>query len=235
MRKAYSIYDNGKYKVCMTGTLWIYDSKEELVGRFTETPYSYEGAFVPGTNLFVSRTNECHIVVYDLDKMEMVRKIKTSNTDAAESDGFCFSPDGKYFYCIEAHWNDWLSRQLSIYSVPDFERIKTYFADQKKIFLEFIESDASGDYYVIGYDREGVKTSQGGVRTLHFTGRLVNGSIVDKREYSDKWLMVTSYFEWKQRNFTNRNLDGALKRRGLDKAPVNISIKEFHEKGHLFD
>ena len=33
MRKTYSIYDNGKYKVCMTGTLWIYDSKEELVAE----------------------------------------------------------------------------------------------------------------------------------------------------------------------------------------------------------
>ncbi len=228
MRKAYSIYDNGKYKVCMTGTLWIYDSKEELVGRFTETPYSYKGAFVPGTNLFVSRTNECHIVVYDLDKMEMVRKIKTSNVDADELGGFCFSPDGRYYYCIEAHWNDWLSTQLSIYSIPDFKRVKTCFADEKKTVLKFIEAEASGDFYVIGFDR-------GDVRNIYFTGRLVNDSIVDKREYSDKWSTVTSYFDWKLRNFTNRNLDGALKRSGLDKAPVNISIKEFHEKGHLFD
>ena len=232
MRPPYGYYENDKYKVCMTGTLWIYNSNEQLIGRFTETPYSYKGAFVPGTNLFMSRTNECHIVIYDLDKMQMVRKIKTSNVGASEGSGFCFSPDGKLFYCIEAHWNDWLSHQLSIYRVPDFERIKTCFAEEQKMLLEFIETDEVGDYYVIGFDR-----GSGTTNNFNFTGRFVNDSIVDKRELHDDWMQVVSYFEWKLSGFTEKT--GAVWTDQLNEGIMRLSgvktIKDLHKSGHLFD
>ena len=228
MRTPYGFYDNGKYKVCMTGSIWVYDKDEQLVGRFSETPYSYMGAFVPGTNLFMSRTNECHIVIYDLDKMQMVRKIKTSNVGASEDSGFCFSPDGKLFYCIEAHWNDWLSSQLSIYSVSRFERIKTLFADDKKTVLKFIEADASGDYYVIGFDR-------GTAKNIEFTGRFVNNSIVDKREYNDNSSLVYSYFLWKLSGFTKKALGHDLAEKGIDQSSEAKTIRDLHETGHLFE
>ena len=213
----------------MTGTLWIYDSNEQLVGRFTDTPYSYMGAFVPGTNLFMSRTNECHIVIYDLDKMQRIRKIKTSNVGGGEDSGFCFSPDGKLFYCIEAHWDDWLSHQLSIYSVPEFERIKTCFADDKKTIIKFIEADASGDYFVIGFDR-GIN----GVAETFFTGRFVNDSIIDKRENNDNSFLVNSYFTWKLSGFTQKAWDHDLAEKGIDQSSEVKTIRELHESGHLF-
>lgn len=227
MRAPYGFYENDKYKVCMTGSIWVYDSNEQLFGRFSETPYSFKGAFVPGTNLFVSRTNECHIVVYDLDRMQMVRKIKTSNVGASVDSGFCFSPDGKLFYCIEAHWNDWLSHQVSVYSIPEFERIKIFFADDKKTVLKFIEPNGSGEYYVIGFDR-------GCAKNTEFTARFVNGAIIDKREYNDNSSLVYSYFLWKLSGFTKKALSPNLAEKGIDQSSEVKTIKDLHESGHLF-
>lgn len=122
--------------------------EDQLIGRFTETPYSYSGAFVTGTDIFVCHTNECHLVVYDIAGMRMVKKIKTSNCGAAESWGMAFSNDGKRLYCIQAQWNDWLRSLLVVYDTQSVEMLEEYFDGQETLVPEEIEFAQDGTCYI---------------------------------------------------------------------------------------
>ena len=231
VRDFYGFYCNGKYQVGLSGTVWVYDMEDRLIGRFTETPYSYFGAFVPGTDVFVSHTNECHLVVYDLSEMRMLKKIKTSNCGADESSGLAFSKDGKRLCCVQADWNDWLKRRLVIYDTGNFEVEKEYFNDEDTLVLKEIEIENDGTCYISASERD-VET---GVITRHVVGIFRNGELAARRPYEEDWLTVTDYFSWKRSGYTKKRFSSLLRKRGFDPDDQQepSSLKKLYETGRL--
>ena len=69
---------------------------------------------------------------------------------------------------------------------------------------------------------------------MEFTGRFVNDSIVDKREYNDNSTLVHSYFQWKLSGFTKKAFFPDLAEKGIDQSSETKTIRGFHESGHLF-
>ena len=234
MRSFYGFYSNGKYKVGLSGTVWVYDIEDNLLGRFTETPYSYEGAFVPGKDIFVSHTNEAHLVVYDIANMKMLKKIKTCNCGGSEDTGVVFSSDGKHLYCIQAHWNDWLKSRLVVYDTEHFEIKEEYFTNENIIKLKEIEIEDDGTCYVLFGERD----EGSGVIENYYAGIFQDGKIVEKRKLDDKrdsWLDILMYFSWKRRGFTKKTFLLFLKEAGIKYAiPQDpCSLKKLFETGHM--
>ena len=229
MRNFYGFYCNGRYKVGLSGTVWVYNMEDRLIGRFQETPYSYCGAFIPNTDIFVCHTNECHLVVYDIANMRMLKKIKTSNCGGSEDTGVAFSNDGKHLYCIQACWDDWLKNRLVIYDTRDFEIEKEYFRD--RLVLQEIEIESDGTCFIGAGERD-VET---GVIGKGFVGIFCDWEIVEKREYEEDWLTVAKYFLWRRSGYTKKAFSSTLKERGFD--PDNhqepSSLKKLYETGHL--
>ena len=234
MRSFYGFYSNGKYKVGMSGTLWVYDMEDNLLGRFAETPYSYVGAFVPEKDIFVSHTNEAHLVVYDIANMKVLKKIKTCNCDGSEDTGVIISRDGKHLYCIQAHWNDWLKRRLVVYDTENFEIEKEYFSNESIINLKEIEIEDDGICYVLF----GERNEESGVIERYFVGIFQDGKIVEKRKLDlkrDNWMDILMYFSWKRSGFTKKTFPLFLKEAGIKYAiPENpCSLKNLFETGHM--
>ena len=228
MRNFREFYCNGKYKVGLSGTVWVYDMKDQLIGRFTETPYTYFGIFVPGTDIFVTHTNECHLVVYDLSEMKMLKKIKTSNCDCDESAGLAFSPDGKLLYCVQADWNTQLKTRLVVYDTDSFKVTAEYFAGQDRFVVKYIEIENDGTCYVCGWDRD-VKTGNDG-----FVGIFRDGELIEPKIFEEDWMTVFSYFDWKLSGYTNKAFQFMPGKRNLDQEKIRgITLKGLYETGRL--
>ena len=231
MKSFWGHYSNGKYKVGMSGSVWVYDMDDNLIGRFKETPYSYSGAFVPEKNVFVNHSNECHLVVYDLDEMRILKKIKTSNCNAAESEGMAFSNDGKLLYCIQAHDDDWLSRRLVVYDTKDFEVVEEYFSDEKRIVVSEIEIDEDKCYIFAGERAVGT-----GEIKKSFVGLFCDGEITARKDLSEDIITVEMCFSWKRSGFTEKSYPQLLKddfKFDPKKHKDNISLKRLYDIGHF--
>ena len=99
MKKFYGFFDNGKYKVgCNGGTIYVYDQNENELAKFKGFSCTYKGAFRPGTNVFVAKSIVDHLLVFDLDKLSLVKKIKFSRVGGCQDEGFAFSSTGDLFY-----------------------------------------------------------------------------------------------------------------------------------------
>lgn len=230
MRDFYGFYSNGKYKVGLSGTVWVYDMEDRLLGRFTETPYSYLGAFVPGTDRFVCHTNECHLVVYDLAEMRMLKKIRTSRCDVAESEGLAFSPDGKRLYCIQADWTNERKRRLLVYDTENFEVLKEYFALQERLLPCEIEIEDDGTCYLSA----GLRDAETGVITEWAVGLFRDGALVEPRAYDEDWKTVLAYFNWKRSGYTRKAFQLMPGKRTLSPETLRgKTLKGLYETGHL--
>lgn len=133
MRKFWGFYDNGRYRVACSGTnIYVYDHNGKELGKFRDISYAYTGAFKPGTNIFVAKSTEGALAVYDLDVMKLVKKILITRV-GAQDEGFAFSPDGTLFYNIEKTV-DSTRTQLTIYRTSDFTVCHVYFTLQIIIY-----------------------------------------------------------------------------------------------------
>ena len=58
MPKFYAFFDNGTYKVgCTGGSIYVFDQNNTELARFKGLSCIYQGAFRPGTNVFVAKSN----------------------------------------------------------------------------------------------------------------------------------------------------------------------------------
>lgn len=226
MRDFVGYYCNGKYQVGMTGTVWVYDMEDKLIGRFKETPYSYSGAFVPGTDIFVSHTNECHLVFYDIANMKLLKKIKTSNCDAAESFGLAFSNDGKLLYCVQALWDNWLNHRLVVYDTESFEVKAEYFDKQTAIVIQDVEIERDGTCYISARER-------GENEDRCFVGIFRDGELVERREFEEDWITVAMYFSWKRYGLTKKSAQWTVSPLLSEPHREPSSLKKLYETGHL--
>ena len=229
MRNFWGWYCNGSYRVGLSGTVWVYDMSDQLVGRFQETPYTYYGAFVPGTNQFVTHTNENHLVIYDLDQMQMRKKIRTTTSGVAEGTGFAFSNDGKLFYCVQSNWKG-PGQRLVVYDTESFSAQKEYFDQQDTIDPQHIEIEPDGTCYVLFRE-----WGEDHVKTGEYVGIFLDGIITEKRIYQDPWLRAYSYFDWKLSGFTNKAYRWASPLSDFDSLDRRepSSLKKLFACGHL--
>ena len=159
MRKFWGFYDNGIYKVgCNGATMYLYDVENRELAKFKDIPYGYRGAFKPQSNIFVLRSTEGWIAVYDCDERKLLHKFRFSDVDGAQDDGFCFSADGNQFMNIEKIAPGACTR-LSIYETESFSPTRRLFEDNKSLVLCDIEHHGPADQYNILFftrDAQGV-------------------------------------------------------------------------------
>lgn len=196
MKKFYGFFDNGKYKVgCNGGSIYVYDQNENELIRFKGLSCASRGAFRPGTNIFVAKSTVGSLWVYDLDKLSLMRKINITRI-GAQDEGFAFTPEGDLFYNIEKPVLS-TRTQLSVYDGTTFDKIATYFADEEKMHLNYIET-YENEVYVFGFMRD-----EHGIYDHGFTAKFENGSVRDIRRVDSYEYPITDWTPWSLRKNTD--------------------------------
>ncbi len=211
MKKYYGFFDNGKYKVgCNGGSIYVFDQENTELAKFEGLSNTYKGAFRPGTNLFVAKSISGLLVVYDLDKLSLIRKIDIHAS--AQDEGFAFSAAGDLFYNIEKPVTS-IRTQLTMYDGLTFEKKAVYFENEEKMFLQHIETYPE-EMYFFGYMR-----GDNDVGKYPFAARFVNGEVLDIREIKSKiyetpgrWMIwfdtdyeyVKTYKDWELHGFSEK-------------------------------
>lgn len=222
MRKFWGFYDNGKYRVgCSGQSVYVYDQQDAELARFRDMDYTYRGAFVPGTNIFVAKSNYPKMAIYDLDRLELIKKFRSGRA-APQDHGFAFTPDGSKFYNIESHS---LHSHIAVYDVPDFSLREVLFADREDLVLYDLEFDPSGNCYIMGYVRE-PKTNR------EFIGRLADGKITDQKWISWKYLFYLSRCKsWQNSGFSEKRFPYDNVKYEKDTPDIRpVSLKEEYER-----
>ena len=124
VKKFWGFYSNGTYQVgCQEHTMYLYDAAGRELARFKDLRYAPLGAFQPGTTRFLLRSTAGRIAVYDCDERKLLKKFDFSTVHFAQDDGFCFAPDGKYFYNIERFPVD-IKTRLRVYETESFTPVR---------------------------------------------------------------------------------------------------------------
>lgn len=153
MRKFWCYVSNETYSVGCTGqTVYVYDKEGKELAKFKDIKYGYKAVFSPTQNIFIVKSTGAYFAVYSLDTMSLIKKVKYSNIDASQDDGYCFSKDGTYFYNIERQKSS-TNSAISIYDTSTFERVNIFLEDNQKIEPSYIEYDEHGQIYVFGFLR----------------------------------------------------------------------------------
>ena len=154
MRNFWTYISNERYSVGCTGqTVHLYDQGGKELAKFKDIIYAYHAAFSPDGRLFVVKSTDGRLAVYSLATASLIRKFRFSKVNCAQDDGFCFSPDGKYFINIERQQDDLLSA-ISFYDTSDFSLAHRMSMDAN-IMLNCIEYDpTSNAYYILGFMRD---------------------------------------------------------------------------------
>ena len=173
-----SIIENEKYSVGCTGqTVWVWDKSDTVLAKFKDLIYANKAVFSPTRDTFVVKSTEGRLAVYSLETMSLIKKFRFSKVSYSQDDGFCFSPDGKYFLNVERHGDD-LHSAISVYDASDFSLSSRLTVDES-MMIEHIQ-EALGEYYVLGFLR-----GDDGVITCGFVAKYGNGEICDVMKISD--------------------------------------------------
>ena len=217
MRKFWGFYDNGIYRVgCNGASIYVYDQNDKEIHKFKDIKYAYVGVFQPGTNIFVAKSTEGSLAVYDLDTGELLRKIVITR-NGAQDEGIAFSTDGKYLYNIENPFQS-PGTQLTIYETENYTVWKTLFAEEKQMHLEYLEfSNETSNGYVLGFMRNESRSFDYG-----FIGKFSGEKISDiKKINSEKeYDYIQAYKAWEESGYTEKKLEWS-------------SIKKYSEKPHV--
>ncbi|MBO5303096.1 MAG: WD40 repeat domain-containing protein [Lachnospiraceae bacterium] len=224
-RNFWGYYDNGIYRVgCTGGSVYVYNQENQKLARFQDMRYVYAGVFMPNTNIFVAKSTEGILAVYDLDRLELVKKIVITRI-GAQDEGFAFSPDGKYFYNIEKPKSS-LRTQLTKYDTSDFHVAETLFAGRKELFLceiEFEQTTENG--YILGYMRDDKDLCK-----YNFVAQFIEDEIVNiKRLAEEVFWYALAYKGWERSGFTKKAFASSS---GLVnwKEKGAVSLRELFEK-----
>lgn len=158
MKKFWGYTANDKFSVGCTGqTVYLYDKDGNELKRFRDIIYAYTPVISPDGKLFVVKSTAGWLAVYSLETFSLIKKFRFSRVDGAQDDGFCFSPDGKYFINIERQ-NDSLRSAISVYDTKDFSLIRQPFLEEDSMIRHIEFDESTSKYYVLGFMRgiEGV-------------------------------------------------------------------------------
>ncbi len=174
MKKFWGYTSNDKFSVGCTGqTVYLYDKDGNELCKFKDIIYAYTPMISPDGTFFIVKSTEEKLAIYSLETLSLVKKFRYSKLDIGQSEGFCFSADGKFFINIERHKSH-LHSAISIYDTTDFSLFKRIsFNDD--IMLEYIEFDNdSNTYYLLGFNRNENHILKNG-----FIAKFENDSITD--------------------------------------------------------
>lgn len=204
MRKFWGFYDNGIYKVgCNGQTMYLYNAQNHELAKFKDITYAYRGAFKPNSNIFVLRSADGRLAVYDCDERKLLSKFRFSNVDGSQDDGFCFSPDGQYFLNIERVESSTRTR-LSIYETQTFTPIKRLFENEESLVLSDIEYNTADDQYMLLFFTRGKDAcyNQG------YVGALRDDQIINLQQLSRKaYDFLRSYKSLQTSGFTEKSME----------------------------
>lgn len=203
MRKFWGFYENETYKIgCNGGTVYIYDKNDRELAKFKDIAYAYKAAVKPGSNTIVVKSTEGKLAVYDLEKLELVKKIVITRI-GAQDQGYAFSPDGKCFYNIEEPVRS-TRTQLTIYNTTDFSVEKILFQEREDMFLQEIEFDEdTEDCYILGFFR-----NDEGVYDYGFVAIFEDIKIKNIKKISkDTYEYLLWYKRWERSGFTEKSLE----------------------------
>lgn len=161
MKKFWTYISNGRYSIGCTGqSVYVYDSDGMELARFRDIRYAYNAAFCPTKNIVLIKSSGAYFAVYSLDTLCLLKKIKYSDVDGAQDDGFCFSGDGRFFYNVERQGSS-IHSVISVYDTATFERVNMFLKEDDRTEASFIECDAEDQIFVLGFFRgeEGVMTN----------------------------------------------------------------------------
>lgn len=202
MRKFWGFYDNGTYRVgCSGATIYLYDQSDRELCKFRDIPYAYTGAFQPHTNRFAAKSTDGSLAFYDLDGRALLKKIVITRI-GAQDEGFAFSPDGKVFYNIEKPSISTRS-QLTLYDTASLTALRTLFAGEERVFLQYLEFGADGICYVLGFIR-----NESGVLDYGFIAQLADDALTGFKPLPDeRYYYLWSYKTWQLSGFTEKKLE----------------------------
>lgn len=212
MKRFWSYISNGEFSVGCTGqTVYLYNKNGDEINRFKDIIYAYRPMFSPNGKLFVVKSTDGRLAVYSLETFSLIKKFRFSKVDGAQDDGFCFSPDGRFFINIERQ-KDELHAAISFYNTSDFSLAQQILLSEDML-LDHIEYDKTKDtFYVLGFLRDRDRTfSRGFVAKLE-NFEITNITAITEREYDfyhwykDLELMgfTEKAYEW---SYIDRELD----------------------------
>lgn len=204
MRKFWGFYDNGTYKVgCNGQTMYLYNAQNRELAKFKDTTYAYRGAFKPHSNIFLLRSTDGRMAVYDCDERKLLNKFRFSDVDGAQDDGFCFSPDGQYFMNIERIGSSTQTR-LSIYETQTFSPVKRMFENEESLVLSDIEySTVAKQYTLLLFTR-----GNDGVYSQGYVGELKGDKIINLQQLTSKaYNFLLSYKSLQASGFTEKAME----------------------------
>lgn len=153
MRKFWSYISNEKYSVGCTGqTVYVYDYAGNELAKFKDIKYAYESIFCSGKDILVVKSTGAYFAAYSLETLSLIKKVRFSNVDGSQDDGYCFSADGKYFYNIERQDRS-TNHVISVYDTVTFERLEMFLKEERQTNPTFIEADDNGQLFVLGFLR----------------------------------------------------------------------------------
>lgn len=233
MKKFYGYFENENYKVGLTGGIvYVYDRYDNELAKFRVPSGTDYGTFKPGTNIFVAKSFSGCLLVFDLDKPDIVIKY-TYTRCGSEDKGFAFSPSGDLFYNIECPDSS-VRTQFSVYDGNSFQKLGVYYPGDEKIYLEFVETYPD-EVYVFGFMR-----GDSGVFEYPFTAKFEDGELKDIRKITSNAYPITDWTPWdkndcrylylyKQWETTGCSIYATMSYKCLEDSPVRITIKEIHE------
>ena len=221
MRNFWGYTENEKFKVGCTGqTTYVYDKNDNELAKFKkDILYGYLPIFKPNSNILVVKSTEGRLAIYNLDKLTLIKKIRTVPTDVAFAQdlNMCFSKDGKLFYNIEMHIECYT--RLTVYNAENFEPIKHLFEEtENERILSYIECDKeNGNIYILGFirgsDEENLKP---------FVAQLENDILINKTYISEsEYDFLYGYKSLECNGFTQKSKDwSSLKYDGYDTSDI---------------
>ena len=176
MKKFWCYITNGSYSVgCTSRMVYLYDSEGTEIASFKDLPYGHKAVFSPADPIFVVKSTKAYFAVYSVEARALLHKIKFSNVNGGQDDGFCFSPDGKYFINIERQKRS-TNSSISIYETKNYTRLLTMYADDEKTEPKYIEFGTDKVPYVIGFLR-----GENGVMNQAFVAKLGQKGLLEMR------------------------------------------------------
>ena len=202
--REFEIYiTNGEYSVGCTGqTVYLFDKNNTELAKFRDLKYAYYAAFSPKGDVFVVRSNEGRLAVYNLAERKLILKFryaKGKDGKEPQDENGCFSPDGERFYLIVYRAD--LCSSLLIYRTSDFSLEKRLFDGGNMVF-DFIEYDAETErFYLLGFVRN---TDYGD--NSYFVGRLDGDSLADIEYISEnEYDFYRDYKKFQATGFTSKS------------------------------
>lgn len=140
---------NENYKVIASGgSITILDNDEKVINKITKLSRVYEVRFRPYSNEIVAKPIVGPLLVYDLDKIELIKKINVDSSNAQDYD-IEYSSDGLKLYNIECCDND-LVTQIVVYNAGDYSVDAVLFQANDNFNPRYLEVNDAGTIYVIG-------------------------------------------------------------------------------------